>query len=75
MKDFLKSLNPSQEDNVDLVYGNEYKLWRNGVLKGIAVWTQDENVGDSFQTSEMGENGIEIKKVWIADKWELNENN
>jgi hypothetical protein len=34
------------------------------------MWTQDENVGDSFQTKiKRGE--YTVTKVWVADAWEL----
>ncbi len=64
MEDYLKSINP--KDN-SLIPGRQYKLWRGGNYLRIAIWTLDENVGDSFQSE--GENGV--TEVWIPDKWEL----
>lgn len=48
-----------------------YKLWRDGKYLGEAIWTQDNNVGDSFQTQFTDENGRLINQVYIADKWML----
>jgi hypothetical protein len=72
IQDYLKSLNPKQEEQTILMYGSEYHLWRDGSYLGIATWTQDENVGDSFQESVLDEEtGLIIQHVFIADKWEL----
>jgi hypothetical protein len=48
-----------------LIYGTEYDLFRDGQHIGSAVYTDDENIGDSFvQVQPNGEN-----LVFIADEW------
>ncbi|MBS0647371.1 MAG: hypothetical protein JSR97_12400 [Verrucomicrobia bacterium] len=72
LQDYLKSLNPKTDEQAILIYGKKYKLWREGEYLGIATWTKDENVGDSFQThEEKNDEGFYAVKVFIADKWEL----
>ena len=71
LQDYLKSLNPSENEKHILVFGAKYKCWREGVYIGIAVWTMDENVGDSFQRKVIGETGKIIAEVFTPDKWEL----
>ena len=71
MKDiqaYLKGLNP--KDN-SLIYGCEYKLYRGGKYIGIGTWTKDNNVGDSFQSPFIDEDGIEKIGVLIPDRWEI----
>ena len=72
MKKFIKlikSLNPKDSEKTILFFGRKYKLHREGEFIGIGTWTQDENVGDSFQRpSSYTKGAIE---VMIADKWEL----
>ena len=70
MQEYLKSLNPKPDEQAILVYGSEYKLWKNGEFIGTAFWTQDDNVGDSFQNKTMRD-GKEINQVFIPDRWEL----
>jgi hypothetical protein len=75
MKDiqaYLKGLNP--KDN-SLIYGCEYKLYRDGKYIGIGTWTKDENVGDSFQKSDTNEDGTKDISVLIPDRWEINISN
>lgn len=73
IQDYLKSLNPTEDQQTILFYGREYKLWRDRKYLGTAIWTQDENVGDSFQNNRFDEEtGNNIINVLIADKWELN---
>lgn len=70
--DYLKSLNPQRNEQAILIYGSNYHLWRDGEYLGTAVWTKDDNVGDSFQTGIFDEEtGITIQQVFLADKWEL----
>jgi len=71
IQDYLKSLNPKKDEQAILIYGREYKLWREGKYLGVATWTQDNNVGDSFQVSIVDGSGIAIQQVYTADKWEL----
>lgn len=68
---YLKGLNPKENEQHVLFHGKQYLLYRDGKYIGIATWTQDENVGDSFQTQKVDKNGRLINNVWIADKWEL----
>lgn len=69
--DYLQSLNPSKDEQPILFYGRNYKLWREGNYLGIATWTQDENIGDSFQVGIVNDKGIIIQQVYVADRWEL----
>lgn len=72
MQEFLKSINPQKDEQAILVYGSKYHLWREGEYLGVATWTKDENVGDSFQESVLDEEtGLSIQNVFTADKWEL----
>ncbi|MGE8528490.1 hypothetical protein [Chryseobacterium rhizosphaerae] len=72
MDEFLKSLNPKENEKDILIYGKKYKLWREGEYLGTAIWTQDANVGDSFQKKRY-EPKIDqyIIEVYVADSWEL----
>lgn len=72
LQDFLKSKNPNENEQHILIYGKEYKLWRDGKYIGTATWTKDDNLGDSFQKSEFKPSlGRNIQQVFIADAWEL----
>lgn len=72
IEDYLKSLNPQKGDQAILVYNSKYHLWKKGRYLGIATWTKDENVGDSFQTTFFDkEEGSNIQRVYVADKWSL----
>lgn len=72
LQDYLKSLNPKTDEQAILIYGKKYKLWREGKYLGIAIWSKDENIGDSFQNTVLDEeSGHFIQQVYIADKWEL----
>jgi len=66
LQDYLRSLNPNPSQQQILIYGSKYHLWRDGEYLGIATWTKDSNIGDSFQI----ESSEEVEVV-IADKWEL----
>jgi len=72
LQDFAKSLNPKDNEKDILIYGNKYKLWRDGEYLGTAFWTQDDNVGDSFQNKRY-EPRIDknINEVVVADAWKL----
>ena len=35
IQDYLKSLNPKENEKAILIYGAKYKLWRNGKYLGI----------------------------------------
>lgn len=66
----LKDLNPDGDLHPELIYNQQYRVFRDGKYLGVATWTQDDNVGDSFQieTTSPGYPAIEIV---IADKWEI----
>jgi hypothetical protein len=66
MLDYLHNLNPKEDEKTILIYGSKYHLWRDGKYIGVATWTKDENVGDSFQ-DRSGDDII----VFKADHWQL----
>ena len=49
-----------------LIYGCNYKLWRDEKYLGIATWVDDENIGEAFIQKNGDEN-----LVFIADQWKL----
>lgn len=55
------------EENHPLMYGKKYHCWREGKYLGIAVYTEDENIGDCF-LEEIGEKKFQ---VFMPDKWSL----
>ena len=71
IQDYLKSLNPKENEKAILIYGAKYKLWRNGEYLGVAEWCEDENVGDSFQNNANDPKYPDMRNVYTADKWEL----
>lgn len=72
LQNYLKSLNPDDTEKEILIYGKEYHLWNNDKYLGTAFWTQDENVGDSFQRTRFDkEKKMNIQVVYVADKWML----
>ena len=72
MQEFIKSLNPKEDEKHILIYGKEYNLWRDGQYIGTAFWTNDENVGDSFQMKKYDpKTDRHVNKVYVADSWEL----
>lgn len=71
LHDYLKSLNPKDDEKAILIYGSSYHLWLDGEYLGVAIWTQDNNVGDSFQIGIVDKKGRLTQQVYIADKWEL----
>lgn len=72
IQEYLKSLNPKENEKDILIYGKEYKLWKDGKYIGNAIWTEDRNVGDSFQVKRFNEErNIYINAVYVADSWEL----
>lgn len=54
-----------------LIYGKEYRLWRDGKYLGIATYTDDENVGEAFLKSIINDTGELCNAVYIADEWEF----
>lgn len=71
MENYLKSLNPDASDHNNLVYGCKYKLFKNKKCIGVATWSKDDNVGDSFQSESVNEDGEKVTIVYIPDKWVL----
>ena len=64
MEEYLKSLNPIDPQ---LIYGQRYSLYLKNKYIGCAIWTKDDNVGDSFQIKD--DRGI--SRVYLPDRWEL----
>jgi hypothetical protein len=54
-----------------LIYGKQYHLWRYGIYLGIATYTDDENIGDSFLSKIKTSEGDECFQVYMADEWAL----
>ncbi|MCK9447195.1 hypothetical protein M0Q50_10115 [bacterium] len=52
-----------------LIYGKEYHLWRNKKYLGKAIYTEDENIGDSFLKSKINDTGDFTYEVYRADEW------
>jgi len=52
-----------------LLYGKEYHLYRNGKYIGIATYTEDENIGDSFISNGKTTEGEDCFEVYRADEW------
>jgi hypothetical protein len=51
-----------------LIYGKEYDLYRDGEHIGSAVWTDDENVGESFLQEQEDGSYLVFTNV---DEWEF----
>lgn len=71
LQNYLKEINSDISKNDNLIYNKKYKLWRDGKYLGIATWTEDNEIGDSFQVGKLFHNKIFVKEVYIVDKWEL----
>lgn len=67
---YIKSLSPKKEDQAILIYGSDYRLWRKGKYLGIATWTQDTLIGDSFQNLAFADSKL-VQLVYFPDEWEL----
>lgn len=55
----------------NLIEGNVYKIWRDGIYLGTATWMNDKNIGLAFTKIIVDENGKAITEVYNADRWEL----
>lgn len=55
----------SPKKNDLLIYSKEYHCWLSGQYVGTAIYTDDENIGDSF-LNEIGENRVEVV---MPDQW------
>jgi len=54
-----------------LIYGKDYHLWRDGKYIGIATYTDDPNIGDSFLKSKINDTNEECFEVYVADEWQF----
>lgn len=68
-RDHLKSLNPNPLVHPELKFGRQFKLFRDNEYLGIATWTDDKNIGPSFQSMDVGEDGLN-RNVYLPDRWE-----
>lgn len=53
-----------------LIYGKEYKLWRDGQFIGTATYSDDKFNGDCF-LKKIVIDGDEGYMVYEADEWEM----
>jgi hypothetical protein len=53
-----------------LIYGKQYKLWRDGIFLGTGIYTDDKIHGDIFLRKITIRAG-EAFEVFAADEWEL----
>jgi len=70
LEDYIRDLQPTEEDKAILIYGSKYKLWLHGDYIGTATWTHDGLLGDIFQNQVMV-NGTLLQFVYVADMYEL----
>ena len=70
LEDYIRELSPKEKDQAILIYGGQYHIWLEGNYLGIAMWTEDEYLGDSFQ-NQFSLNGELYRLVYVADAWEL----
>jgi len=70
LEDYLKMLQPKEEDKAILIYGSQYRLWLLGNYMGTATWVHDDRLGDSFQNQIMVEGKL-LQFVYVADEYEL----
>lgn len=72
IQDYLKSINPEEtNDTHPLFYGAKYNCYIKDEFIGVFTWTQDENVGDSFQNLIINDTNEICAEVAIPDKWIL----
>lgn len=64
-------MDANKKANDLLIYGVKYHLWREGKYIGIATWSEDENVGDSFLRQVVSTYGELVNEVYIADQWRI----
>jgi hypothetical protein len=70
LEDYVKMLQPKEEDKAILIYGSKYRLWFLGNYIGTATWINDDSLGDSFQNHVVVNNQL-LKFVYVADEYEL----
>lgn len=51
------------------IYGKDYHTWRDDKYTGIATFTDDPNIGDSFLRNSINDTNEEIFEVHIPEKW------
>jgi len=73
LKEYIRNMNPSETSkNSPLFHGAKYLCFKNDTCIGVATWTYDSNVGDSFQTNGVSKNsGENVINVLIPDEWFL----
>lgn len=54
-----------------LIYGKQYRVFRDGIFLGVATWTDDKNIGDAFLEEFTDRKGRPAFNVFQADEWEL----
>jgi hypothetical protein len=70
LEDYIRMLQPTEDDKAILIYGSKYRLWLLGNYIGTALWVCDDSLGDSFQ-NQVVVNGQLLKFVYVADEFEL----
>ena len=70
LEDYIKMLQPTEDDKAILMYGSQYKLWFLGNYVGTATWVNDDLLGESFQNQVLINNKL-LKFVYVADMYEL----
>lgn len=70
LEDYIRMLQPTEDDKAILLYGSQYRLWLLGNYMGTATWLHDDKFGDSFQ-NQVEVNGKLLRFVYVADKYEL----
>lgn len=55
-----------------LIYGKEYHIWRNKKYLGVATYTDDPNLGDSFLKNSKTEEGEDCFEVYVGNEWKFN---
>lgn len=58
--------------NDPLIFGKMYHCWREGLYLGTSTYTDDDNIGPSFQVMVVLKSGELAIEVVIPDQWELN---
>ena len=70
LEDYIRVLQPTEDDKAILIYGSQYRLWLFGKYIGTAMWVNDDHLGDSFQ-NQVVMNGQLLKFVYVADEYQL----
>lgn len=70
LEDYIRMLQPTEDDKAILLYGSQYRLWLFGDYVGTATWICDDLLGDSFQNQVIINNQL-LKFVYMADTYEL----